>query len=61
MIRSLIQTLRRHSFQAHSLTLAMMVAASALAYPAARSGADFWIWVALGLFILANLIELVIK
>lgn len=61
MFRSLIQTIQRHPYPAHSLTLAVMVVASALGYAAANLGAPIWIFAALGLFIFANLVELVIK
>ncbi|MCC7129629.1 MAG: hypothetical protein IT297_04445 [Anaerolineae bacterium] len=61
MLRSLIQTLRNHPFQAHSLTFAAMTLASALGYAAVNSGAHVWLWFSLGLFGAANLIELTIK
>ncbi|MCC6956930.1 MAG: hypothetical protein IT316_09070 [Anaerolineales bacterium] len=61
MFRSLIQTIQRHPYPAHSFTLAVMILASALGFIAANAGAQFWIFAALGLFIFANLVELVIK
>lgn len=38
-----------------------MALASALGYAAVNSGAYFWLWFSLGLFIFANLIELTLK
>lgn len=61
MLRSLIHAIQRHPYPAHSSTLAVMVIASAIGFIAARAGSGFWIFAALGLFICANLVELVIK
>jgi hypothetical protein len=60
-MHALIAQLRRNSFIAHLLALSCMVVASALMYVAAQKGLTSWIWVLIGLFILGNLLELVIR
>jgi hypothetical protein len=58
---SLIPWLRKHSFRAHAIALGMMVASAVALYFAAQSGSITWIWVLMGLFIVANLMELTIQ
>jgi hypothetical protein len=58
---SLIPWLKKHSFQAHTIALGIMVASAGAMYFAAQSGSITWIWVLMGLFILANLLELAIQ
>jgi hypothetical protein len=59
-MNSLILWLRKNSFQAHAIALAIMVTAAAAMYFAAKLESTNWIWGLLGLFILGNLLELAI-
>jgi len=58
---SLILWLNKHSFQAHTIALGIMVTSAVAMYFAAQLGSITWIGVSMGLFILANLMELAIQ
>jgi len=50
-----------HTFQIHSLTILLMALSSGGMYLAAMHHSTAWIWVLMGCFALANLLELAIQ
>ena len=58
---TVLNWMRAHKFEAHTLAFALMVLPPAPLYLAAQHGANGWIWPLLGLVILGNLLELAIR
>lgn len=52
------QWYRKHQFTVHLVAFCLMVVPSILLYLAAGAGSSLWIWVLLGIVILANLVLL---